>query len=436
MRSIQSLIVTMICTILLSGTVVASTEHLDQIEAIVNQEVILSSDVKRMEKDIRARYLKMQQALPSKQKLRQQILDKLINDSLQLQVAERMGLRLDNAQVDQTIQQILKKEGKNIAQYQQELSRKGQSYQAFSDSVRNELTINEIRQMQVRQRLNISEQEINLMVQRLNKDGKKNTQFHFIHILLKTDPNAPLHAQQQAKKIMQRLAQGESASSLARQYSQGPKALDGGDWGWRTVDEIPSLFADKFDELKTKKGDILGPFKTRLGLSIIQVSDKKGIKNTTTLEVNARHILIKSNIILSDKKAKLLLNTYRQEILEGKANFAELARAHSQDPGSAVKGGNLGWADPNMYVPEFRDRAQSLRIGEISKPFHTMHGWHILEVLEKRQADTTEKASKQKAYSILYKQRFPAEVYAWMNEIRQEAYIKIVNDKPNAAQKK
>lgn len=420
-----------LCASLISPLLLAKGVEIDNVEAVVNQEVILNSDIKRAQKDIQSRYQKTDKTLPDDLTLKRQILDKLITDRLQLQIAQQMGLSIADAQVEQTIQQVISEQNLTVTQYQAQLKQQGQSYNAFKDNIRDELTINEVRQVQVRRRINISEQEVEQMVERIEEQGEKTTKFRFNHILLKAS-NADSQAQQQlveqkAKTLIEEINQGADITNLAMQHSQGPKAMEGGDWGWRSIDEIPTLFASVFDDMKSKKGDIIGPFRTSLGLHIIKIADKKGAESIMTVEVNARHILIKSNIILSDEKAEKLLNSYRQDILDEQNTFAELANANSQDPGSAIKGGDLGWADPNMYVPEFKELSLSLPIGEISKPFRTMHGWHILQVMERRKSDTTEEATKQKAYGILYKQRFPAEVYAWMNELRQEAYIKINN---------
>ncbi|GLS89159.1 chaperone SurA [Psychromonas marina] len=433
MKSLKRVFLPFICATLLSpvSMVSAQNEQLDKIEAVVNQEVILSSDITRMRKDIISRYEKGGQALPADEDLQKQILDKLIADRLQLQIADRIGLRINDAQLDQTLQQVSKDEGLTLNQFKEKITQQGDSYTAYVDMVRNELTINEIRQIQIRRRINISEQEVEQMVKRLNEHGQKTTQFNFSHIMLKVSQDGSEKEQslihKQADLLAEQINQGEDVRALAIEYSQGPKALEGGDWGWRTIDEIPSLFANVFDDQKTQKGDLIGPFQTSMGFHLIKVLDKKGTENVITTEVNARHILIKSNIILSDEKAEELLEKYRQEILDGSKTFAELAKQNSQDPGSAIKGGDLGWADPSMYVPEFRDLSLSMPVGEISKPFRTMHGWHILQVMDKRESDTTADATKQKAYGILFKQRFPAELYAWMNEIRQEAYIKINN---------
>ncbi|WP_354625043.1 peptidylprolyl isomerase SurA [Psychromonas sp. MME2] len=431
MKIIKNLALALSCSILTIPAVLAKEVQVDRIEAIVNQEVILESDVKRMRLSVHKHYKNEQAAMPSDQELQKQIIDKLIDDRLQLQIAERIGLRINDAQLDQTIQEITKEQGLTVAQLQAKLEKEGESYSAFVDDVRQELTINEVRQMQVRRRINISDQEVNQMVEKLNEHGEKNTQFKFVHIMLRMSSNASVEEEKtltkQANELISRIKNGEDMSNLAVKYSQGPRALEGGHWDWRTINEIPTLFADSFDDIKTKKGNIIGPIRSNMGLHIIEVVDKKGSSNVITTEVNARHILIKSNIILSDEKAKELLTQYRQEIIDGKASFAQLAREYSQDPGSAIKGGDLGWSNPSMYVPEFRDLALSLPIDKISQPFKTMHGWHILEVMNRRDSDTTEQATKQKAYSIIYRQRFPAEAAVWLNELREEAYIKIMD---------
>jgi len=431
MKIINTMLLSFFCVSVITSQAFAERQPLDKIEAVVNEDVILTSDLNRIEKEVKTRSQKNGQALPPEADLKKQLIDKLINDRLQLQIAERIGLRINDAQLQQTLQKIVEEKGLTLTQYQQQLESNGESYQAFVNNIRNELTINEVRQIQVRRRINISDLEVEQMVKRINEQGQKTTQFHFIHLLLKVDSNSSLSEQQavdlRAKQLLAQIQQGADISSLASKYSQGPKALEGGDWGWMTINQMPTLFSDVFNDIKTQKNDIIGPFRSKIGIHIIKVLDKKGSQNVETVEVNARHILLKPNVVLSDEKAQALLSQYRQEIIDGSTTFAAVAEAHSQDPGSAVKGGELGWADPQMYVPEFRDLALSLPIGEVSKPFRTVHGWHLLQVMDKRKSDTTEQATKQKAYSIIFQQRFPAEAYSWLNEIRQEAYIKITN---------
>ncbi|MEL0658315.1 peptidylprolyl isomerase SurA [Psychromonas arctica] len=408
----------------------AAEVQLDKIEAVVNNELVLTSDMKNMKRDLIARYKENGEALPDKGNIDKQILDKLISDKLQLQIAERIGLRLSDAQIDQTIEEMAKEKGQSLSEMRSDITAAGINYKAFVNNIRDELTINEVRQIQVRRRINISDQEVQQVIDRINEAGEQSTELKFAHILLKVSDDASaekkLAIDEKAQQLAQQIENGADIKQLALTNSEGPKALEGGDWGWRKLDDIPSLFAENLTE-SNKQGDIIGPFHSRLGVHIIQILDKKGGENIMTEEVNARHILVKPTIIMSDEKAKGLLEKLRQEIVDGTKTFDELAKQYSQDPGSAVKGGELGWADPNMYVPEFRDLAKSQPIGEISQPFHTMHGWHLLQVIDKRESDTTKSATKQKAYSMIFRQRFPAEAYAWLNEIRQEAYIKINN---------
>ncbi|MEL0629319.1 peptidylprolyl isomerase SurA [Psychromonas aquatilis] len=408
----------------------AAEVQLDNIEAVVNKEIILSSDMQNLKKELVQRYQESGQTLPDKENIDKQILDKLITDSLQLQVAEQIGLRISDARLDQTLVEMAKKQNTTLDKMRADIEASGGNYKQFVEGVRNELTINEVRQIQVRRRITITDQEVEQVIDRINQTDQANVEFNFAHILLKTSESTSTAQKaaldKEAASLVEKIKSGEDIKQLALTYSEGPKALEGGDWGWRNMEEMPSLFAAEISETD-QKGDIIGPFHSDLGVHIIQILDKKGGENVMTEEVNARHILVKPSIILSDEQAQQLLQKIRQQILDGSKSFEELAREYSQDPGSAVKGGNLGWADPNIYVPEFRDLAQSQEVGVISQPFHTDHGWHILQIMDKRQSDTTEAATKQKAYTLIFRQRFPAEAYAWLNELRQEAYIKINN---------
>lgn len=408
----------------------AAEVQVAKIEAVVNKEVILNSDIANMKRDLVKRYQENGKSLPDKANLDKQILDKLITDKLQLQVAERMGLRISDAQLDQTVIEIAKKQNKTVTAMRADLERTGGNYNDFVNTIREELTINEVRQIEVRKRISISDQEVQQLIDRMNQAGSQKTELRFAHILVKVDENASpedkLAADTKANKLLAEIKAGADIKKLALTSSDGPKAKEGGDWGWRKMEDIPSVFAEHL-KISNKKGDIIGPFRSDLGVHILQVLDKKGSQSVITEEVNARHILIKPSIILSDAQAKALLETLRKEIIAGTKTFDALAKQYSQDPGSAVKGGDLGWADPNVYVPEFRDAAQSQQIGEVSQPFHTVHGWHILQVINKRKSDTTEIATKQKAYNLIFRKRFPTEAYAWINELRQEAYIKINN---------
>ena len=408
----------------------AAEVEVDKIEAVVNKELILTSDMTSMKRDLIKRYQDSGQSLPDQENIDKQVLDKLISDRLQLQIADRIGLRINDSQVDQTVAEIAKNRGTTVAGMREELAASGINFKSFVSNIRDELTINEVRQIQVRRRISISDQEVEQVIERLKQAGEEETELRFAHILLKVaedaSPEEKLATDEKAAKLAEQIKNGANIQTLAIANSDGPKAEEGGDWGWRKMEDIPSLFTENLSDSNTK-GEVVGPFYTRLGVHIIKILDKKGGQNVMTEEVKSRHILVKPSIILSEAKTQALLARLRQEILDGTKTFEELAKQYSQDPSSAVRGGDLGWADPNVYVPEFRDLAQTQAIGEISQPFQTTHGWHILQVLDKRESDTTESATKQKAYNLIYRQRFPAEAYAWLNELRQEAYIKITN---------
>jgi len=422
---------------LLSGVIVvtswqaqAELTKLDEVIAIVNEEVILASDVNTLTSSVKARAIKAGQSLPSQEVLTQQALDKLIIDSLQLQMAKKMGMRISNAQLEDTLNNIAKGNNQTVEQLRQSVVADGGDFNDYKEEIRTQILTNEVQRMQMRRRITISDQDVDNLIAIIDEQGQKNRQYRVKHIMLRV-PNEADNAtmeklQAKIADIQTQLNAGEAFSNLALALSAGPKALDGGDWGWMNINEMPTLFAEAVTN--AKKGDIIGPIRSGAGLHIIQVSDMRGVETVLTKEVNARHILIKPSVILSDDKAQSLLNEYLTRIKSGDADFAELAKAYSDDTGSAVKGGELGWADPSIYVPAFKLALQDLKKGEISPTFRSSHGWHIVQLIDRRTQDTTDKANRQKAWQLLYNRRAAEESQAWLNELKQEAYIRILNN--------
>ena len=422
---------------LISGVIVvtswqtqAELTKLDEVIAIVNEEVILASDVNTLTTSVKARAIKAGQTLPAQDVLTQQALDKLIIDSLQLQMAKKMGMRISNAQLEDTLSNIAKGNKQTVEQLRQSVIADGGNFNDYKEEVRTQLLTSEVQRMQMRRRITISDQDVDNLLAIINEQGQKNLQYRVNHIMLRV-PNGADSAtmeslQAEIADIQAQLDAGESFSTLALAVSAGPKALDGGDWGWMNINEMPTLFAEAVTN--AKKGDIIGPIRSGAGLHIIKVADMRGVETVLTKEVNARHILVKPSVILSDDKAQSLLNGYLARIKSGDADFAELAKAYSDDTGSAVKGGELGWADPNIYVPAFKLALQDLKKDEISSVFRSSHGWHIVQLLDRRTQDTTEKANRQKAWQLLYNRRAAEESQAWLNELRQEAYIRILDN--------
>ena len=422
---------------LLSGVIVvtswqaqAELTKLDEVIAIVNEEVILASDVNTLTRSVKARATKAGQTLPSQEVLTQQALDKLIIDSLQLQMAKKMGMRISNAQLEDTLNNIAKGDNQTVEQLRQSVVADGGNFNDYKEEIRTQILTNEVQRMQMRRRITISDQDVDNLIAIIDEQGQKNRQYRVKHIMLRVPneaDNATMEAlQTKIADIQTQLNAGEPFSNLALALSAGPKALDGGDWGWMNINEMPTLFAEAVTN--AKKGDIIGPIRSGAGLHIIKVSDMRGVETVLTKEVNARHILIKPSVILSDDKAQSLLNEYLTRIKSGDAEFAELAKAYSDDTGSAVKGGELGWADPSIYVPAFKLALQDLKKGEISPTFRSSHGWHIVQLIDRRTQDTTDKANRQKAWQLLYNRRAAEESQAWLNELKQEAYIRILNN--------
>jgi len=406
----------------------AQQQQLDKVIAIVNKEAILTSDLNILTKSVTERAAKAGQTLPPKKVLEQQALDKLILDSLQLQLAKKMGMRVSNAQLEETIKNIAQSNGQTVAQLRNNIVADGSSYSDYKNEVRTQLLTNEVKRMQMRRRINISDQDVDNLLVLMQEQGQKNLQYRINHIMLRVPTDADTDTisatQNKIKNIKSQIVKGDKFADLALAVSAGPKALNGGAWNWMNINEMPTLFSDAVKN--SKKGDIIGPLRSSTGLHIVQVEDIRGQQTVLTKEVNARHILVKPSVILSDSKAKALLSKYLKQIQSGEASFAELAKANSEDPGSAIRGGDLGWADPSIYVPAFKDTLANLKKDQISPPFRSTHGWHIVQLIERRTQDTTDKANRQKAWQLLYNRRATEESQAWLNELKQEAYIRIL----------
>jgi peptidyl-prolyl cis-trans isomerase SurA len=274
----------------------------------------------------------------------------------------------------------------------------------------------------------ITEQEINNLVKLIDEQGDQQAEYHLGHILIEFPPEPTDADIEQAKvradKVLELLNKGSEFAKIATASSGGSRALDGGDLGWMNINSMPTLFAEAVQ--KKDKDDLIGPIRSGAGFHILKVKDLRGIEKVEVAEVNSRHILIKPSVILSDEKAEKMLIEFRENILAGEADFAELAKEHSADPGSALKGGELGWADPSVYVPEFRDTLSTLEINEISAPVRTQHGWHIMQLIDKRVGDVTEKRKEDKAYQLLFQRKFAEESDVWLREIRASAYIEVL----------
>ncbi|MEZ8065843.1 peptidylprolyl isomerase SurA [Vibrio sp. FF145] len=412
------------CTL---STSYAAPVELDSVKVIVNEGVILQSDIDTSMKTLRANAKKSGQTLPSQDVLNEQVLEKLIIDTIQTQEAERIGVRIDDARLDQAIEGIAKDNNQTVQQLTSSVAEEGLSYNAFREQVRKEIAASEARNALVRRRINILPAEVDNLADILAQETNATVQYKIGHIQLRfNDDQTKEELEAQATDLVEELNNGKDFSTMAYTYSKGPKALQGGDWGWMRKEEMPTIFADQIK--MQNKGSIIGPFRSGVGFHILKIEDVKGLETVAVTEVNARHILIKPTVILSDDGAKEQLEEITRRVNAGEASFGDLAQQYSQDPGSAVQDGELGYQTPDLYVPEFKHQVETLPEGKISAPFKTVHGWHIVEVLDRREVDRTDSALKNKAYQILFNRKFNEEVGAWLQEVRASAFVEVVED--------
>jgi peptidyl-prolyl cis-trans isomerase SurA len=406
----------------------AAPELLDSVSVIVDQGVVLESQISELITVVKRNAVLNNQTLPSDRVLRTQAIEKLIIDNLQTQMADRMGIQVSDPQLEQTIANIAKGENMNIAQFREKVSQEGVTFDTYREEIRKELILGEVRRANVRRRVYITEQEIKNLVTLIDEQGDEQAEYNLGHILIEFPPEPTdidiEQAKTRADKVIELLNKGSDFSKIATASSGGSRALEGGDLGWMNINSMPTLFAEAVQ--KKSKDDLIGPIRSGAGFHILKVKDLRGIETVEVEEINARHILIAPSIILSDEKAKTMLKGFREKLLAGEADFAELAKEHSADPGSALKGGELGWSEPSKYVADFRDALASLEIDEISQPVKTQYGWHLMQLLEKRVGDITEQRKEEKAYQLLFQRKFSEESDVWLREIRASAYIEVL----------
>ncbi|AEH34259.1 peptidylprolyl isomerase SurA [Vibrio anguillarum] len=409
------------------NTAYATPVELDRVAVIVNSGVILQSDIDGALKTLTINAKKNGQTLPEDTVLREQVVEKLIIDTIQQQEAQRIGVRIDDNRLSDAIADIAKNNNQTLEQLNASVTTEGLTYAEFREQVRKEIAASEARNALVRRRINILPDEVDNLANILAQETNATVQYKISHIQLRVDDTQDKAAvEQQAKTLVEKLNQGADFSTMAYTYSKGPKALQGGDWGWMRKEEMPTIFADQIK--MQNKGSIIGPFRSGVGFHILKIDDVKGLETVAVTEVNARHILIKPTVILSDDGVQKELHDFIRRIKAGEATFGELAQQYSQDPGSAAQNGELGYQTPDLYVPEFQHQIETLSVGQISEPFKTVHGWHIVEVLDRREVDRTDSALKNKAYRILFNRKFNEEASAWLQEMRASAFVEIIQD--------
>ncbi len=414
---------------LAANTALAAPQVVDKVAAVVNNGVVLESDVDGLMQSVKLNAQQAGQQLPDDGTLRHQILERLIMDQIVLQMGQKMGVKITDDQLDKAIADIAAQNKMSMDQMRSRLAYDGINFNTYRSQIRKEMTISEVRNNEVRRRVTILPQEVDALAQQVGNQNDSSTELNLSHILIPL-PENPTSAQadeaeKQARDIVAQAQNGADFGKLAITYSADQQALKGGQMGWGRIQELPSIFAQALST--AKKGQIVGPIRSGVGFHILKVNDLRGqSQNISVTEVHARHILLKPSPIMTDDQARVKLEQIAADIKSGKTTFDKAAKAFSDDPGSANQGGDLGWASPDIYDPAFRDAIMKLNKGQTSTPVHSSFGWHLIELLDTRKVDKTDAAQKDRAYRMLFNRKFSEEAQTWMQEQRAGAYVKII----------
>lgn len=404
----------------------AEYRELDAIVAVVEDDVVLASELLERLDMVREQFIQNNAPLPPNDVLLSQIMERLIIESLQIQEAERRGVTVDDETLTRAVTGFAQQNNMTLEGFAQQLERDGRSYSEFREQIRKEIMMQRLQQAIVNRRITISEQDIQDLLNSPYYRELLSDEFRVGHILLELEPNASEEtikaAEDAAVEIVKELRAGADFAQMAVARSAGSNALEGGDLGWRKAAELPSLFAEYVLEMEI--GDVSPPIASSSGLHIVKLIDQRGAGVQKEMQTRLRHILVMPSEIRSEAEAEALIDDIHRRLQAGE-DFAVLAAEYSEDPGSALAGGNLGWTSGTEFVPRFREVMAETPVGALSEPFRTQYGWHVLEVLERREQDMSESARRDMALQILHGRRFEEELEKWLKELRDEAFVEI-----------
>lgn len=416
----------LLVSLLASMNIFSKIELIDRVVAVVDSGVIMESQLNSRVEEILIRLKSDTTELPPINLLEEQVLDRLIIEEIQLQLADRAGIKISDSELNQTLSRVSSQNNLSLEDFRLKLEAEGTSYKSFRDTIKKELIIQRVQRGRVGGKVDISEQEIENFIN--SEEGKSQLaeQYNVQHILLSV--KSGLTEQQieeikdEANNLITRLEGDESFEKLATSYSSGQEALEGGFLGWRTSAELPSLFADVVTELKV--GEVAQPLRSGAGFHILKLTDKRGNTVKFLDQTLARHILVQPSEIRTENQAEELINDIYERLTNGE-DFKQLARQFSEDPGSKMDGGELGWSNPGDYDPIFEQTLNATEIGKISEPVQSSFGWHIIEAMDRRNEDVSQEEQKNRAYQIIFKRKFEQELQSTLIELRAEAYVDI-----------
>lgn len=417
---------TLFCSLLITNVVVYA-ETIDRIVAVVEDDVILEGELEREISTIKARMTESKAQLPPETVLRKQVLEKMIIDKLQRQLAEKAGVSVSEEMLNSSAADIAQRNNMSLEQFRSELENSGIPYSNFLDNMRNEIVINQIRAKEIGSRIKVSDSEVEHYMETEEKAGDEATQYHLGHILIAVKESASSSeiqkAQTKADNLVKKLRKGQDFAQTAMSDSDDDNALKGGDLGWRGINDIPSQLVNGVRKMRID--EVSDPIRSSGGFHIIKMLGKKSdVDNHVISTTKVRHILIKTNELIDDSEAKKRILELKARIADGD-DFATLARTHSDDKGSALKGGELGWVEPGSLVKPFEEAMNKLTVNQISEPVQSQFGWHLIQVLDRKDKDNASEHKKNLIREAIRKRKIEEETELWLRRLRDEAYVEI-----------
>ena len=410
-----------------SATAQSSTGvELDRVVAVVNDDIISRSELDARLERVRTQLRQSGTPLPPPDALRRQVLERLIFRRLQLQLARSSGIRVGDERLNRTILRIAEQNELTLREFRDAIERDGVDFARFREEIRDDIMISEVRRRRVENQINISQRDIDDYISMMESRGTEadRHRYRIGHILIAVPDGASSEeiadARARAERVLEEIRTGADFANMAVTYSDGQQALEGGDLGWRLASDLPSMLADAV--LGLEVGEVSEPVRSASGFHLVKLADRQGSQRQMIRQTRARHILITLDALTDDAEARRQLRVLRERIVNGE-DFGELARIHSDDPGSASRGGELGWIDPGNTVPVFERTMDSLEPSAISNPFRSQFGWHLVQVLERRDRDATETSQRAEARRRLRARKIEENTQAWLRRVRGEAYV-------------
>lgn len=421
------------CLLLASGAASAQTRELssngvllDRIAAVVNDGVVLMSHLDAQTEEIIARLSQQNTELPPRNVLRRQILERLVVEEIQVQRAERLGIQVSDEMLNSAVDDVARRNNVGFADLPQALAQQGIDYRDFRDEIRRQMTLQLLRQRDVIGRINVSPRELEQFMARQQNAPDQNAEYNVSHILISVPVTASpeqIEAREaRAREVHGKAVAGEDFAQLAVAYSESSTNIEGGSLGWRRGSQLPSIVADQV--AKMKAGDVSAPIRTPSGFHLFRLNEVRGgVQQAVVSQVHARHILLRTSELEDDQTVQQKLADIRERVMNGGEDFAAIAAVTSQDPGSAADGGDLGWAGPGTFVPEFEKQLESLGENAITQPFKTQYGWHLVQMLGRRMHDVTDDVRRNRAFAELRESKAEEETELWLRRLRDEAFV-------------